>query len=224
MSGSSSSAQIDPFRPNSPSGIIQHRNPLPNSQDDIHLNCFLLNYLQSTNLQHQDTNIFHTENFKNHCLHDASILVSVNEDLAQSVGLLSSNIPRFSVPLLHHINIKIQVSKRQTSDGMVYYKVEAVAIGEHENNSLVRPEYLVTMESRVVAGWRHSVMDETFVSMDWDTILTVLRKASKIRYDSFGEQRTDEEASRVESEMGLFENEGVVVEVLSIAEWESIFE
>jgi hypothetical protein len=32
-------------------------------------------------------------------------------------------------------------------------------------------------------------MDETFVTvmegMDWDTILTVLRKTSKIHYDSF---------------------------------------
>jgi hypothetical protein len=34
---------------------------------------------------------------------------------------------------------------------------------------------------------------------------------------AFGEQRTDEEARRVESEMALFENEGVVVESLSIA-------
>jgi hypothetical protein len=81
----------------------------------------------------------------------------------------------------------------------------------------------------VVAGWRHSIMDKTIVTvmegMDWDTILTVLRKVSKICYDSFGEQRTDEEASRVEGEMEpLFKNEGVVVEGLSIAEWESIFE
>ena len=43
----------------------------------------------------------------------------------------------------------------------------------------------------------------------------MLRKASKIRYDSFGEQRINEEARRVESEMGpLFENESVVVEGL----------
>jgi hypothetical protein len=85
------------------------------------------------------------------------------------------------------------------------------------------------MESRVIAGWRHSIMDETLVSakegMDRDTILTVLRKARKIRYNNIGEQRTDEEASRVESEMEpVFENEVVVVEGLSIAEWESIFE
>jgi hypothetical protein len=101
MAGSFSSAQVN--NPNSPSGIIQHRNPLPNSQNDIHLNFFLLNYLQSTNFQHQDTNILCTENFKNHSLYGASILVSVNEDLAQSVGLLPLNIPRFSDPLLHHI-------------------------------------------------------------------------------------------------------------------------
>ena len=50
-----------------------------------------------------------------------------------------------------HIDVKIQVSKRQTLDGMVYYKVEAVAIGEDANNNFVRPEYWVMMESRAVA-------------------------------------------------------------------------
>jgi hypothetical protein len=34
---------------------------------------------------------------------------------------------------------------------MVYYKVEAVAIGEDANNNFVRPEYWVMMESRAVA-------------------------------------------------------------------------
>jgi hypothetical protein len=153
MAGSSSSAHTDPFVPTAHQASFNTAIPFQ-SLKKITISTVFFSTTSSQPISNINTPISSAPKTSRTTLHNASILVSVNEYLAHSVGLLPSNISRFPVSLLHHINIRIQVSKRQTSDGMVCYKFEVVATGEDANNDFVRPEYegfdFVTMENRMI--------------------------------------------------------------------------
>jgi hypothetical protein len=107
-------------------------------------------------------------------------------------------------PDINSIEVMIDASKGMEYDDKAYYYISAVALGRDSS----RPPKLCAVEDGKLdavvriqeTGDQVGDIPE-WENRNWAEIVRLLRRAGKITYDSYGEERTEKERRRMDGEL-----------------------
>jgi hypothetical protein len=187
-------------RPRSPPGYLnQIRTPKPDAPMLHRLNCLLLNELNSDIQPNYPADNPRSSHFFDAKRSDSWVYRKIygwGFTLAEFLGSMH--------PDINSIEVMIDASKGMEYDDKAYYYISAVALGRDSS----RPPKLCAVEDGKLdavvriqeTGDQVGDIPE-WENRNWAEIVRLLRRAGKITYDSYGEERTEKERRRMDGEL-----------------------